>query len=171
MGGAAARGAPMRALGGPRTHTPDQVIHEYDPWFNYRSTKFLASEGPYSFLNWFDDRSWYPLGRIVGGTIYPGLMATAAFMHWVLNVFNISVNVRNMCVFTAPIFAANTAIAVYLMTKEVRGSAVWDGRPPFCGVTSVRAGHAARQYWPARGCVRGHRAELHLAVCWRLVRQ
>ena len=21
------------------------------------------------FLNWFDDRAWYPLGRIVGGTV------------------------------------------------------------------------------------------------------
>lgn len=23
----------------------------------------------YKFLNWFDDRAWYPLGRIVGGTV------------------------------------------------------------------------------------------------------
>ena len=21
--------------------------------------------------NWFDDRTWYPLGRVVGGTLYP----------------------------------------------------------------------------------------------------
>jgi dolichyl-diphosphooligosaccharide--protein glycosyltransferase len=95
-----------------------QVIHEYDPHFNYRTTKFLVTEGPYSFLNWFDDRSWYPLGRIVGGTIYPGLMVTAAWMHWILNWLNISVNPRNMCVFTAPIFSANCALATYLFVKE-----------------------------------------------------
>ena len=29
-------------------------------------------EGFYQFHNWFDDRAWYPLGRIIGGTIYPG---------------------------------------------------------------------------------------------------
>jgi dolichyl-diphosphooligosaccharide---protein glycosyltransferase len=98
-----------------------QVIHEFDPWFNYRTTKYLASEGFYDFLNWFDDRAWYPLGRIIGGTIYPGLMATAAAIHGVLNYLNISINVRNMCVFLAPIFAANTAIATYLLTNEVRG--------------------------------------------------
>jgi hypothetical protein len=45
------------------------VIHEFDPYFNYRTTKFLAEEGFYSFHNWFDDRAWYPLGRIIGGNI------------------------------------------------------------------------------------------------------
>jgi hypothetical protein len=48
------------------------VIHEFDPYFNYRTTQFLVEEGLSNFHNWFDDRAWYPLGRIVGGTIYPG---------------------------------------------------------------------------------------------------
>lgn len=96
-----------------------QVIHEFDPYFNYRTTKYLTSEGFLEFLDWFDDRAWYPLGRIIGGTIYPGLMFTASVFYWVLNFLNISINVRNMCVFLAPIFSANTAIASYLLTKEV----------------------------------------------------
>ena len=50
----------------------ESVIHEFDPYFNFRTTKYLAQEGFYSFHNWFDDRAWYPLGRIIGGTIYPG---------------------------------------------------------------------------------------------------
>ena len=50
----------------------ESVIHEFDPYFNYRSTKYLTEEGFYRFHNWFDDRAWYPLGRIIGGTIYPG---------------------------------------------------------------------------------------------------
>jgi dolichyl-diphosphooligosaccharide---protein glycosyltransferase len=95
------------------------VIHEFDPYFNYRTTKFLATEGFYDFLNWFDDRAWYPLGRVVGGTIYPGLMATAAAIHAVLNWLNVSIDVRNMCVFLAPVFAANTALATYLLVVEV----------------------------------------------------
>ncbi|EHB08821.1 Dolichyl-diphosphooligosaccharide--protein glycosyltransferase subunit STT3B [Heterocephalus glaber] len=47
----------------------ESIIHEFDPWFNYRSTHHLASHGFYEFLNWFDERAWYPLGRIVGGTV------------------------------------------------------------------------------------------------------
>ncbi len=50
----------------------ESVIHEFDPYFNYRTTKYLVEEGFYNFHNWFDDRAWYPLGRIIGGTIYPG---------------------------------------------------------------------------------------------------
>lgn len=29
----------------------------------------MVQEGFYNFLNWFDERAWYPLGRIVGGTV------------------------------------------------------------------------------------------------------
>ena len=37
--------------------------------FNYRSTHYMVKHGFYNFLNWFDERAWYPLGRIVGGTV------------------------------------------------------------------------------------------------------
>ena len=46
----------------------ESIIHEFDPWFNYRATHRLSTYGFYDFLNWFDERAWYPLGRIVGGT-------------------------------------------------------------------------------------------------------
>jgi dolichyl-diphosphooligosaccharide---protein glycosyltransferase len=50
----------------------ESIIHEFDPWFNFRTTKYLTEEGFYNFWNWFDAESWYPLGRVIGGTIYPG---------------------------------------------------------------------------------------------------
>lgn len=97
----------------------ESVIHEFDPYFNFRTTKFLTHEGSYAFLDWFDDRAWYPLGRIIGGTIYPGLMVTAAALHNLLHALSFPINVRNQCVFLAPLFAANTALASYLLVKEV----------------------------------------------------
>ena len=30
----------------------ESMIHEFDPYFNYRTTKFLADEGFYNFHNW-----------------------------------------------------------------------------------------------------------------------
>mmetsp|Transcript_22783 Transcript_22783/g.37492 ORF Transcript_22783/g.37492 Transcript_22783/m.37492 type:complete len:708 (+) Transcript_22783:69-2192(+) len=98
----------------------ESVIHEFDPYFNFRTTKFLVNEGFYKFLNWFDDESWYPLGRIIGGTVYPGLMYTAAILYWILNGLSLTVNIRNVCVLTAPFFASNTAIVTYLFGKELR---------------------------------------------------
>lgn len=57
----------------------ESVIHEFDPYFNYRTTRFLTEQGFYNFHNWFDDRAWYPLGRIIGGTIYPGKYCHSSF--------------------------------------------------------------------------------------------
>jgi hypothetical protein len=31
----------------------ESVIHEFDPWFNYRATRQLVESGYYDFLNWF----------------------------------------------------------------------------------------------------------------------
>jgi len=97
----------------------ESVIHEFDPYFNYRTTKYLADKGFYSFHNWFDDRAWYPLGRIIGGTIYPGLMVTASCIYHLLNALNITLDVREVCVFLAPFFSSLTAIMTYLLTSEL----------------------------------------------------
>ncbi|KAG9439872.1 hypothetical protein H6P81_020037 [Aristolochia fimbriata] len=99
----------------------ESVIHEFDPYFNYRVTQFLTRNGIYDFWNWFDDRTWYPLGRVIGGTVYPGLTLTAGSIWWLLNSLNIPLSVETVCVFTAPIFSANAAWATYLLTKEVKG--------------------------------------------------
>ena len=100
----------------------ESVIHEFDPYFNYRTTKFLADEGFYSFHNWFDDRAWYPLGRIIGGTIYPGLMVTSAALYHTLRWFHITIDIRNVCVFLAPLFSSFTVIVTYLLTKELKNT-------------------------------------------------
>ncbi|XP_058114671.1 dolichyl-diphosphooligosaccharide--protein glycosyltransferase subunit STT3A [Magnolia sinica] len=99
----------------------ESVIHEFDPYFNYRVTQFLTKNGIYDFWNWFDDRTWYPLGRVIGGTVYPGLTLTAGSIWWALNSLNIPLSVETVCVFTAPIFSANAAWATYFLTKEVKG--------------------------------------------------
>uniref|UniRef100_A0A671VJJ3 Dolichyl-diphosphooligosaccharide--protein glycosyltransferase subunit STT3B n=1 Tax=Sparus aurata TaxID=8175 RepID=A0A671VJJ3_SPAAU len=97
----------------------ESIIHEFDPWFNYRSTHHLTTNGFYEFLNWFDERAWYPLGRIVGGTVYPGLMVTAGLIHYVLNLLHVTVHIRDVCVFLAPVFSGLTSISTFLLTREL----------------------------------------------------
>uniref|UniRef100_A0A8C2XBN1 Dolichyl-diphosphooligosaccharide--protein glycosyltransferase subunit STT3B n=1 Tax=Cyclopterus lumpus TaxID=8103 RepID=A0A8C2XBN1_CYCLU len=97
----------------------ESIIHEFDPWFNYRATHHLTTNGFYEFLNWFDERAWYPLGRIVGGTVYPGLMVTAGLIHYVLNLLHITVHIRDVCVFLAPVFSGLTSISTFLLTREL----------------------------------------------------
>lgn len=56
------------------------VIHEFDPYFNWRATQYLYDNGATRFFKWFDHKVWYPLGRPVGTTIYPGMQFTAVFI-------------------------------------------------------------------------------------------
>lgn len=98
----------------------ESIIHEFDPWFNFRATKYLVSHGFYAFLNWFDDKTWYPLGRVTGGTLYPGLMVTSAVIHKILSLLSLPIDIRNICVLLAPLFSAFTAFVTYLFATEMK---------------------------------------------------
>lgn len=101
----------------------------------------LTEQGFYEFWNWFDETAWYPLGRVVGGTIYPGLMVTSGLIWNALRWFNvralrsiktvhpalivlvdvaqIPIDIRNVCVLLAPGFSGLTAFATYLFAREL----------------------------------------------------
>ncbi|KAH7170843.1 glycosyltransferase family 66 protein [Dactylonectria macrodidyma] len=100
----------------------ESIIHEFDPWFNFRATKYLVANGFYKFWDWFDDRTWHPLGRVTGGTLYPGLMVTSGAIYHALRAISVPVDIRNICVLLAPAFSGLTAYATYLLTNEMTTS-------------------------------------------------
>ncbi|KAI0845283.1 glycosyltransferase family 66 protein [Daldinia vernicosa] len=100
----------------------ESIIHEFDPWFNFRATKYLVANGFYDFWDWFDDRTWHPLGRVTGGTLYPGLMVTSGVIYHLLRALAVPVDIRNICVLLAPAFSGLTAFASYLLTNEMTTS-------------------------------------------------
>ncbi|BFG29906.1 hypothetical protein CerSpe_161800 [Prunus speciosa] len=79
----------------------ESMIHEFDPYFNYHTTLYLTEKGIYDFWNWFDSESWYLLDRIIGGTLYLGLMVTAALIYRTLRFLSFAVHIREVCVLTA----------------------------------------------------------------------
>lgn len=50
----------------------------------------------------------------------PGLMITSATLYHVLHFFHITIDIRNVCVFLAPLFSSFTAIVTYHFTKELK---------------------------------------------------
>ena len=54
------------------------------------------------------------------GTIYPGLMLTSAVLYHVMNFLHISIDVRNVCVFLAPLFSSLTTIVTFFLTRELK---------------------------------------------------
>lgn len=66
--------------------------------------------------------TWHPLGRVTGGTLYPGLMVTSGVIYHVLRLLSLPVDIRNICVLLAPAFSGLTAFASYLITSEMSTS-------------------------------------------------
>eukprot|EP00187_Rhodella_violacea_P001312 CAMPEP_0174892910 /NCGR_PEP_ID=MMETSP0167-20121228/7791_1 /TAXON_ID=38298 /ORGANISM="Rhodella maculata, Strain CCMP736" /LENGTH=889 /DNA_ID=CAMNT_0016131537 /DNA_START=252 /DNA_END=2921 /DNA_ORIENTATION=+ len=102
-----------------------RVIHEFDPWFNFRATQYLSDNGLYKFFHWFDYMSWYPLGRPVGSTIYPGMQLTAVAIHRVLNskLLGLNMSLNDVCVFVPAWFGVTATAALGALTAECAGSA------------------------------------------------
>ena len=49
-------------------------------------------------------------------------MVTSAFFYHILHYVNITIEIRNICVFLAPFFSSLTVIVTYLLTKELSSS-------------------------------------------------
>uniref|UniRef100_A0A8C9GGD4 dolichyl-diphosphooligosaccharide--protein glycotransferase n=1 Tax=Piliocolobus tephrosceles TaxID=591936 RepID=A0A8C9GGD4_9PRIM len=102
----------------------EPIIHEYDPYFNYKLTNILCKKGFYHFWNYFDDRSWFPYGRETGQTLYPGLMLTSCFIYKLYHMFGLLIDIKIICIYIGPFFSFFTCILTYLLTKRINNTTV-----------------------------------------------
>jgi len=100
----------------------EEIIHEFDPHFNWRCTQYINEHGLYEFLGWFDNISWYPQGRPVGQTAYPGLMYTSALTKWALQKLNIEIDLIKICIYTGPVFSVFTVLLSFLFGQLIGSS-------------------------------------------------
>lgn len=61
-------------------------------------------------------------------------MVTAALFHNVMNALHFTIDIRNVCVFLAPVFSGFTAVATYLLTAEVKDSSAGLLAAAFIGI-------------------------------------
>jgi dolichyl-diphosphooligosaccharide---protein glycosyltransferase len=61
-------------------------------------------------------------------------MVTAGFIHYVINLLNFPVHIREVCVFLAPLFSMATAYATYLLTAELKDEAAGLAAAAFMGI-------------------------------------
>jgi dolichyl-diphosphooligosaccharide---protein glycosyltransferase len=92
------------------------VIHEFDPYFNFRATEYLYEHGRAKFFKWFDYMSWYPLGRPVGTTIYPGMQFTAV---WIKNhIVGDAMSLNDVCCYIPVLFGVLATFLVGFIAYE-----------------------------------------------------
>jgi dolichyl-diphosphooligosaccharide---protein glycosyltransferase len=117
----------------PHSHLPPSPLHP-PPLplrrFNFRATQYLADNGIEKFFKWFDHMSWYPLGRPVGTTIYPGMQLVAVYLWDLLKWkgwramlgFSLKMSLNDVCVFIPAWFGAIASVCVGFLAREVSGS-------------------------------------------------
>ncbi len=130
------------------------MIHEFDPWFNFRATQYLADNGLKKFFTWFDYMAWYPLGRPVGTTIYPGMQITSVeiwrWLRWLSKKSiqkyhpfgTVRMSLNDVCVFVPAWFGSLASVALGLLAREVYGS--WLAAGAAALVMSVIPAHIMR---------------------------
>jgi len=98
------------------------VIHEFDPWFNYRATEYLDEHGWKAFFHWFDYDSWYPLGRPVGTTIYPGMQISSVVIKHTLNSLGNPISLNDVCCMVPAWFGVSATWFLSFFAAECSGS-------------------------------------------------
>lgn len=80
------------------------------------------------FFKWFDYQSWYPLGRPVGTTIYPGMQISAVCiwrtLGWLaatLDMPNLAMSLNDTCAYIPAWFGVAASLLLGLFAWEVSG--------------------------------------------------
>ena len=94
-------------------------LNEFDPYFDYRATKFIVDNGLNAYWQWHDTMSWYPEGRDVPGTSQSVLHITAAYLY---QVFGGSMSLMDFTIAFPAIMGALTVIAVFALVRVLGGT-------------------------------------------------
>jgi dolichyl-diphosphooligosaccharide--protein glycosyltransferase len=96
-------------------------LSEFDPYLQYRIADHLVKNGYSSFFSWHDSMSWYPWGRDIFSTSYPGLSFSAATLYRFLLALGIDPGLYRTVVFFPVIMGALSSLAIYFLGKELWG--------------------------------------------------
>jgi dolichyl-diphosphooligosaccharide--protein glycosyltransferase len=94
-------------------------LNEFDPFFNYRATKFIVENGLPAYFSWHDDRSWYPLGRDIAATSQVMLHITAAILY---NIFGGGSDLYGFTIILPVVFGSLTTIVVFALVRVIGGT-------------------------------------------------
>jgi dolichyl-diphosphooligosaccharide--protein glycosyltransferase len=111
-------------------------LSEFDPHYQYRLTKDIVENGYLHWTTWQDTMSWWPWGRDVAYTSFPGLALLAATFYNVLNALGLSMvpsyasgplasdPIYNFVIIFPVIMATLTCLAIYFLGRDIGGKEV-----------------------------------------------
>jgi dolichyl-diphosphooligosaccharide--protein glycosyltransferase len=94
-------------------------LNEFDPYFDYRATKYIVDNGLDAYWHWHDTMSWYPEGRNVPTTSQSVLHITAAYMY---KAFGGGMSLLDFTIAFPAIMGALTVIVVFALVRVLGGT-------------------------------------------------
>jgi len=104
------------------------TLSEFDPFFQYEVTQYVVDNGFGSWMRWHTDREWYPYGRDIGYTSFPGLPFTGAAVYHLARALGLVSEgpdaVMSVTIVFPVLAAAITCIVIFFLGREVEGNGV-----------------------------------------------
>lgn len=94
-------------------------LNEFDPYFDYRATKYIVENGLEAYLKWHDNMSWYPDGRDIPKTSQVGLHVTAAYLY---KIFGGNSSVLDFTIIFPVVIGSLTTIVVFALVRSLGGT-------------------------------------------------
>jgi dolichyl-diphosphooligosaccharide--protein glycosyltransferase len=95
------------------------ALNEFDPYFDYRATKYIIDNGFEAYLNWHDYESWYPEGRFVPTTSQVALHLIAATMY---KIFGFGSSLMDFVIMFPVIIGSLTTIVIFALVRNFSGT-------------------------------------------------
>ncbi len=100
------------------------LIRAFDPWFNIREVEFIIENGFGAWFGWFDTTTWFPWGRNMARSAYPGIPFTAALIYFGLQGLGINIDVMTIAVLYPAVMGIFGVITIYALGVEVSSKEV-----------------------------------------------
>ncbi|HWP78556.1 MAG TPA: peptidylprolyl isomerase [Candidatus Nitrosotenuis sp.] len=94
-------------------------LNEFDPFFNYRATKFIVDNGLPEYFSWHDNMSWYPTGRDVAATSQVMLHVTSAILY---SAFGGGSDLYGFTIILPVVFGSLTTIVIFALVRVIGGT-------------------------------------------------
>ena len=94
-------------------------LNEFDPYFDYRATKYIVDHGLNAYWKWQDMMSWYPEGRDVPKTSQSGLHIVSAYLY---EIFGAGSSLLDFTILLPVILGSLTTIVVFALVRTLGGT-------------------------------------------------
>jgi dolichyl-diphosphooligosaccharide---protein glycosyltransferase len=92
------------------------ALNEFDPYFDYRATKYIIDNGFDAYLKWHDYQSWYPEGRDVPKTSQVALHLIAATLY---KIFGFGSSLLDFVIMFPVIIGSLTTIVMFALVRNL----------------------------------------------------